>query len=66
MDMEPTSARQFDSPLCEVSITIGVDGRIYCHDITPGLFPVLAALCGDHDELAMRRNACEDQAKDET
>ncbi|HWL94564.1 MAG TPA: hypothetical protein VNT79_13660 [Phycisphaerae bacterium] len=43
----------------EVSITIGVDGRIYCHDITPELFPVLAAVCGNDSELVTREECDE-------
>ncbi|MCB9858781.1 MAG: hypothetical protein H6818_24135 [Phycisphaerales bacterium] len=64
-DRLENSNRNVEPPNCEVSITIGTDGRVYCHDITPALIPVLAALCGDHDELEVRRNACDELAKDE-
>lgn len=40
-----------------ISITLGVDGRLYCHDITPELLPVLSALCGVNAELARRESA---------
>lgn len=42
-----------------VSITLGADGRVYCHDITPDLLPVLSALCGVNAELARRQEAAE-------
>jgi hypothetical protein len=38
-----------------VSITLGVDGRIYCHDLTPGLLDVLAELCAADPELQARQ-----------
>jgi putative pyruvate formate lyase activating enzyme len=31
-----------DGEQTEVSLTIGADGRLYCHDLTPALLPVLA------------------------
>lgn len=37
-----------------VSITVGVDGRLYCHDITPELVEVLTAVCGDALQLVVR------------
>ncbi len=37
-----------------VSITVGVDGRLYCHDIPPDLVVVLEAVCGDDDQLVVR------------
>ena len=37
-----------------VSVTLGVDGRLYCHDLTPELARVLAALCPNDPELAAR------------
>lgn len=46
-----------------VSITLGADGRVYCHDITPELLPVLSALCGVDAELA-RRQAAADSLKE--
>ena len=42
-----------------VSITLGADGRVYCHDITPELLPVLSALCGVDAELSRRQQAAE-------
>ncbi len=38
-----------------VSITLGVDGRIYCHDLTPELLDVLAELCAADPELRVRQ-----------
>ncbi|GMU84076.1 MAG: hypothetical protein AMXMBFR47_39460 [Planctomycetota bacterium] len=61
MEMEP--------PECEsnsrspepgfAAITLGVDGRIYCHDLTPELVDVLTALCPDEPALSQRRTAGE-------
>ena len=43
----------------EITLTVGVDGQLYCHDITPELLPVLAAMCGDDPRLAARmRSRC--------
>jgi putative pyruvate formate lyase activating enzyme len=40
-------------------ITIGADGRLYCHDLTPELFSILSRLCAawdnQNDELRPRR-----------
>ncbi|MCG8405956.1 MAG: hypothetical protein MI923_12240 [Phycisphaerales bacterium] len=60
MNARKTRDCDVDSPPYDVSITIGVDGRLYCHDITPALLPVLSALCGNHDELKLRQNACQE------
>ena len=38
-----------------VSITLGVDGRIYCHDLPPELLDVLAELCAADPELRVRQ-----------
>lgn len=37
------------------SLTLGADGRIYCHDLTPELAALLAALCPIDGELRARR-----------
>jgi hypothetical protein len=42
-----------------VSITLGVDGRIYCHDLTPELLGVLAELCAVNPELGARQAAAQ-------
>jgi hypothetical protein len=42
-----------------VSITLGVDGRIYCHDLTPELLAVLAELCVADPELQARQAAAQ-------
>jgi hypothetical protein len=51
------------------AITLGVDGRIYCHDLTPELVDVLASLCREEPALAIRQRAAREadaarQAKD--
>jgi hypothetical protein len=48
-----------------VSITVGVDGRLYCHDISPGLVEVLAAVCGDDHQLVIRLESS-DSFEDDT
>lgn len=40
-----------------LSITLGVDGRLYCHDIVRELLPVLASLCGPDAKLVERVEA---------
>lgn len=53
--------REYDKPEAGgavVSITVGVDGRLYCHDIAPELLAVLAAICGDDAELVVRHTPC--------
>ena len=54
-----TTEKTSSSAAATVSITLGADGRLYCHDITPDLLPVLSALCGVDAELARRQAACE-------
>jgi hypothetical protein len=39
------------------SVTIGSDGRLYCHDLTPELLAVLAELCRPDAQLAVRQAA---------
>ncbi len=39
----------------EIAITVGVDGRIYCHDLPPGLLPVLMELCPGDAALRARQ-----------
>ena len=43
----------------EVTITIGVDGRIYFQDLPPQLLPVAEELCRGDAELALRHWAAE-------
>jgi len=38
----------------EVAITIGVDGRLYCHDMAADLLPILNTLCPADQELKAR------------
>lgn len=49
----------------EVAITIGVDGRLYCHDMATDLLPILDSLCPSDPELQARRKAshisCQEQ-----
>ncbi len=40
-----------------ISITVGVDGRIYCHDLPPELLPVLTEWCAPDPELDLRQEA---------
>jgi len=40
-----------------ITVTVGVDGRIYCHDLARELVPVLAAVCPDDRELMVRAAA---------
>lgn len=46
-----------DAPPPVLSVTIGTDGRLYCHDVTPQLLPMLVALCGSGEELERRCQA---------
>lgn len=39
----------------EVAITIGADGRLYCHDLTPDLLDLLGEICPNDRELIARR-----------
>lgn len=48
------SAMLDNAETTEVVVTIGSNGRIYCHDLTPELLPVLHALCPDDPELIQR------------
>ncbi len=34
--------------------TIGVDGRLYCHDVTPELLQVLVEICPENPSLHAR------------
>lgn len=36
------------------TITVGMDGRVYFHDLTPALMPVAAALCPGDPVLTRR------------
>ena len=53
---EPVAAAAADSG---ASITIGSDGRLYCHDLTPDLLSILATLCASNTELQARQAAAE-------
>lgn len=44
------------------AITIGIDGRLYCHDLTPGLVKVLLEICPGDRELLARRAALEQES----
>jgi hypothetical protein len=41
----------------EVLIRIGADGRVYLHDITPDLLPIVLALSPNDTELRRRAEA---------
>lgn len=47
----------------EVTITIGVDGRIYFQDLPSQLLPVAEALCRSDPELALRLSAAERECR---
>lgn len=47
----------------DVTITIGPDGRMYFHDLTPELVPVAAALCPNDAELIARQVAIEESER---
>jgi hypothetical protein len=40
-----------------LAITIGANGRIYCHDIDADLLPVLESICPGDPSLVERRAA---------
>jgi putative pyruvate formate lyase activating enzyme len=46
-----------DDSATEVSLTIGSDGRIYCHDLSGNLLPVLEAMCAIDPELKRSADA---------
>ena len=37
-----------------LTITLGVDGRLYCQDLPPQFLPVVKALCPNDPELLAR------------
>lgn len=41
-------------PSAIIRITLGSDGRVYCHDVPLELFPILRSLCPDDPEIARR------------
>ena len=43
----------------EVTITLGVDGRVYFQDLPSQLLPVAEELCRGDPELALRLSAAE-------
>ena len=38
----------------EITITLGVDGRLYLQDVPPELLPIVRALCADDPALESR------------
>lgn len=40
-----------------ILLTLGCDGRLYCHDLPVELLPVLAELCGAEPQLLARDSA---------
>ncbi len=50
-----TPAARPEPPL--VSLTIGIDGRLYCHDIAPEMLSILEELCPGDPQLIERRAA---------
>lgn len=55
MDIQTRAYNEADTAQAVGSITVGIDGRLYCHDITPELLSVLAAICGEDAELLIRK-----------
>ena len=39
----------------DVTVTIGADGRMYFHDLTPEMVPIAAAICPGDAELTARQ-----------
>ena len=54
----PMSELERDEGL-EVTITVGVDGRIYFQDLPSQLLPIAEELCRGDAELALRHRAAE-------
>ena len=48
----------------DVTITIGADGRMYFHDLTPDMVPIAAAICPDDSELIARQTMIEDSQRE--
>jgi putative pyruvate formate lyase activating enzyme len=65
----PRSAVRLDAPQARAtgvaSVTLGADGRIYCHDLTPELASVLAGVCPNAAELLARAGRAEAAPTDE-
>jgi hypothetical protein len=61
MDIQTREIDRSKAGGADVSITVGVDGRLYCHDIAPELIGILTAICGDDAELVLRHTPCASQ-----
>jgi putative pyruvate formate lyase activating enzyme len=66
----PPSSARVALPLAHdtgtASLTLGVDGRIYCHDLTPELAAVLSEICPEAAAILARQEAagcCADQER---
>lgn len=57
MDIRPDEQADSGPRGAVVSITVGVDGRLYCHDIVPELVEVLSAVCEGDAQLGRRIEA---------
>ena len=66
MTAEPNARKDGPGAQATASITIGVDGRLYCHDLTPELAAILTGLCPNDPDLAARVQAVGDGASDKT
>ncbi|HKQ48033.1 MAG TPA: hypothetical protein VJZ71_08195 [Phycisphaerae bacterium] len=47
----------------DVTITIGADGRMYFHDLTPELVPIAAAICPNNAEVMARQVAIKESER---
>jgi putative pyruvate formate lyase activating enzyme len=63
----PTCRERFASPGRQLSqrgsatVTLGADGRLYCHDLATGLVDVLTALCSDRPQSRAPASASGEQ-----
>jgi len=57
MPMEACESYGSSDVFAVSSITLGIDGRLYCHDLTPDLASVLKVICPQDPELSARVTA---------
>ncbi len=60
MEAKETSKQSPEAARPVVALTIGVDGRIYCHDLTPDLVHLVSAWCTPEGTWAQREAACQE------
>jgi hypothetical protein len=59
-EQHPSNCERQTIGAAEAMITLGVDGQIYCHDLTPRLIAALEAICPGSQELLTRSRALGD------